>query len=144
MARSVLVVEDDDDVRNYAVNSLRELGYTVFEAIDGTSALTILEHEPTIDLLFTDLGLPGGIDGRALAERARTTRSSLKIVITTAYAASALIDDGRLDAGVDLLSKPFTFARSRRGSAKCLTAIVVTNRQPPSWSSRMRRYCECW
>jgi signal transduction histidine kinase/DNA-binding response OmpR family regulator len=107
---SVLVVEDDDDVRNYAVNSLRELGYTVFEAIDGTSALTILEHEPTIDLLFTDLGLPGGIDGRALAERARTTRSSLKIVITTAYAASALIHDGRLDAGVDLLSKPFTFA----------------------------------
>jgi signal transduction histidine kinase/CheY-like chemotaxis protein len=107
---SILVVEDDGDVRDYAVNSLRELGYRVFEAIDAASALQILEREPSIGLLFTDLGLPGGIDGRILAERAKTLRPSLRIVITTAYAASALIHDGRLDPGVDLLSKPFTFA----------------------------------
>lgn len=107
---SILLVEDDGDVRNYAGNSLRELGYHVLEAIDATSALQILEHETGIRLLFTDLGLPGGIDGRMLAERARKIRPSLKVVITTAYAASALIHDGRLDPGVDLLSKPFTFA----------------------------------
>jgi DNA-binding response OmpR family regulator len=60
--------------------------------------------------LFTDLGLPGGLDGKALAERARQRDPSLKVLITTAYAAVALIHDGRLDAGVDLLSKPFSFA----------------------------------
>lgn len=106
---SILVVEDDGDVRNYAGNSLRELGYHVFEAIDAAAALQILERETDICLLFTDLGLPGGVDGRMLAERARKIRPSLKVVITTAYAASALIHDGRLDPGVDLLSKPFTF-----------------------------------
>ena len=107
---SILVVEDDDDVRNYTGGSLRELGYRVFEAIDAAAALQILDREPDIRLLFTDLGLPGGVDGRTLAERARALRPSLKVVITTAYAASALIHDGRLDPGVDLVSKPFTFA----------------------------------
>lgn len=89
---------------------LRELGYTVFEAEDAASALPILEREPNIRLLFTDLGLPGGVDGRALVERAKNIRPSLKVLITTAYAASALVHDGRLDPGVDLLSKPFSFA----------------------------------
>jgi PAS domain S-box-containing protein len=105
---TILVVEDDGDVRNYAGNSLRELGYQVFEAIDATSALQILEREANIRLLFTDLGLPGGVDGRTLAERAEKIRPSIRVVITTAYAASALIHDGRLDPGVDLLPKPFT------------------------------------
>jgi len=107
---SILVVEDDDDVRTYAGSNLRELGYQVFEAIDAASALQILEREADIRLLFTNLGLPGGVDGRALAERARKKSPSLKVIITTAYAASALIHDGRLDPGIDLLSKPFTFA----------------------------------
>jgi signal transduction histidine kinase/CheY-like chemotaxis protein len=109
-SETVLVVEDDGDVRTYASSSLRELGYRVFEADDAMAALQILERETDIRLLFTDLGLPGGIDGRILAERARRLRPSLKVVITTAYAASALIHDGRLDPGVDLLSKPFTFS----------------------------------
>jgi signal transduction histidine kinase/CheY-like chemotaxis protein len=109
-SESILVVEDDDDVRNYTAGSLRELGYEIFEAADGRSALEILEREPSIQLLFTDLGLPGGINGRALAERARMSRPSLQVVITTAYAASALIHDGRLDPGVDLLNKPFTLS----------------------------------
>jgi signal transduction histidine kinase/CheY-like chemotaxis protein len=105
---AILVVEDDDDVRNYTVNSLRELGYIVFEAPDALSALEIINREPNICLLFTDLGLPRGINGRVLAERARETRSSLRVLITTAYAGSALIHDGRLDFGVELLMKPFT------------------------------------
>ncbi|MBS0524054.1 MAG: response regulator, partial [Proteobacteria bacterium] len=105
----VLVVEDDDDVRDYTAGSLRDLGYAVFEAGDAASALEIVAREPTIRLLFTDLGLPGGLDGRGLSEQALKLRPGLKVLITTAYAASALIHDGRLDAGIDLLVKPFTF-----------------------------------
>jgi signal transduction histidine kinase/CheY-like chemotaxis protein len=107
---AILVVEDDRDVRNYTVSSLRELGYEVFEAQDASSALEIIEREPGIALLFTDLGLPGGTDGKLLADRARAIRARLKVLITTAYAGSALIHQGRLDAGVELLSKPFPFA----------------------------------
>lgn len=106
----VLVVEDDEDVRRYAVNSLRELGYVVFEAIDAASALEIVERETGIHLLFTDLGLPGSMDGKALADRVRAVRPHLKILITTAYAGSVLIREGRLDPEVELLSKPFTLA----------------------------------
>lgn len=106
---TVLVVEDDEDVRAYTVGSLRELGYAVFEAVDAASALEIVEREAGIHLLFTDLGLPGKMDGRTLAERARAVRPSLQVLITTAYAGSVLIHEGRLDPGVELLSKPFTF-----------------------------------
>jgi CheY-like chemotaxis protein len=106
---TILVVEDDEDVRNYTVSSLRELGYVVFEAIDAPSAFAIIEREPAIQLLFTDLGLPGEMDGRTLAERARTIRRSLIVLITTAYAGNVLIHEGRLDPGVELLSKPFSF-----------------------------------
>lgn len=107
---TILVVEDDADVRDYTVSSLRELGYAVFEAIDAASALAILERESGIQLLFTDLGLPGGMDGKTLAERVRALRGSLKILITTAYAGSILVHEGRLEPGIELLNKPFTFA----------------------------------
>jgi signal transduction histidine kinase/CheY-like chemotaxis protein len=105
---TILVVEDEDDVRSHTVASLRELGYRVFEANDAASALEILGREPDISLLFTDLGLPGGMDGRVLANRARTSRASLRILITTAYAASTLVHEGRLDTEIELLSKPFS------------------------------------
>jgi signal transduction histidine kinase/DNA-binding response OmpR family regulator len=107
---TILVVEDDVDVRNYAVNSLRELGYAVTEAADAIAGLAIIQREPGFQLLLTDLGLPGGMDGRALAERAREIRPALKVLIMTAYAAGALVHDGRLDPGIELLSKPFTLA----------------------------------
>jgi signal transduction histidine kinase/CheY-like chemotaxis protein len=110
LGETILVVEDEDDVRNYTVSGLRELGYQVFEAINADSALEILGRERDICLLFTDLGLPGGMDGRALAARARTIRPSLRILITTAYAASTLVHEGRLDAEVELLSKPFSYS----------------------------------
>jgi signal transduction histidine kinase/DNA-binding response OmpR family regulator len=105
---TLLVVEDDHDVRNYTVNSLRELGYTLFDAADGLSALEILKQNPSIQLLLTDLGLPGGMDGKALASHARQLRSDLKVLITTAYAWNALVQDGRLEHGVELLTKPFS------------------------------------
>jgi PAS domain S-box-containing protein len=107
---TILVVEDDEDVRSFTAGSLRNLGYVVLEASNGEAALQILGNEPSIRLLLTDLGLPGGLDGKALASRAQTIRQDLGVLITTAYAGSVLIHEGRLDPEVDLLSKPFTLS----------------------------------
>ncbi|HVV42980.1 MAG TPA: response regulator [Nitrobacter sp.] len=126
---TILVVEDDDNVRSYTVGSLRELGYAVLEANDATSALEILGRESRIDLLFTDLGLPGGIDGRVLTEHARDLRPALKILVTTAYAGAALIHDGRLDPGVELLNKPFSFTAL---AARVRKILDRDNRQEPA------------
>jgi len=105
---TVLVVEDDDDVRTYSVESLRELGYRVVEAYDGLSALRLLERQPRVDLLFTDVVLPGGMTGAQVAAQARALRPSLKVLFTTGYARNAIIHHGRLDKGVHLISKPFS------------------------------------
>ncbi|KRQ93397.1 hypothetical protein CQ10_07385 [Bradyrhizobium valentinum] len=107
---TILVVEDEDDVRNYTVSSLRELGYLVHEAADAVTALSILQREPGIALLFTDLGLPGEMDGKSLGDQAQSIHPSLRVLITTAYAAGALVHEGRLDRGVELLNKPFSFS----------------------------------
>lgn len=131
---TILVVEDDEDVRRYTVSSLRELGYVVHEAGDARSALAIVEKEAGIQLLFTDLGLPGDMDGKALAQRAQAMRRSLKVLITTAYAGGALIHEGRLDPGVELLNKPFAYAvlaarirelLDRRGESQAGGSVLV-------------------
>ncbi|HKV14345.1 MAG TPA: ATP-binding protein, partial [Reyranella sp.] len=82
----ILVVEDDEDVRRYAVGTLIDLGYRVLAAGDGIEALGLIEREPGLHLLLTDLGLPGGLDGRGLRERARRIRPDLGVLIMTAYA----------------------------------------------------------
>jgi PAS domain S-box-containing protein len=141
---TVLVVEDDDDVRSYTVDSLRNLGYRAFEAPDAAVALEILRREPAIRLLFTDLGLPGGTDGKALASQARLMRRDLPVLITTAYAGSALIHEGRLDRGVDLLSKPFTLSAlanhvrqilDRNAGARTATPPSCGSQMPPKSNS---------
>ncbi len=104
----VLVVEDNDDVRAYSVMSLTELGYEVLEARDGEAALAVLEAQPRIDLLFTDVVLPG-MSGRVLVDRAVAMRPDLRVLFTTGYSRNAIVHQGRLDAGVQLISKPFTF-----------------------------------
>ena len=106
---TILVVEDDPDVRTYTTEILRELGYRVLEAHEGDTALTVLATEPEIKLLFTDIGLPGPFNGRQLAEEARKRRADLKILFTTGYAQNAIIHHGRLDPGVQLIVKPFSF-----------------------------------
>ena len=106
--RSILVVEDEDDVRAYTVALLTDLGYGVLDAADASAALEILDQHPEIELLFTDVGLPGGINGRELADAARARRPDLRILFTTGYARDAIVHQGRLDAGVDLVAKPFT------------------------------------
>jgi PAS domain S-box-containing protein len=106
---NILVVEDDDDVRIYTVESLRELGYRVLEAHDGASALRLLERQETpVKLLLTDVVMPG-MSGRELADEARARHPELKVLFTTGYARNAIVHGGRLDPGVELLPKPFTF-----------------------------------
>ncbi len=106
---TVLVVEDDEDVRRYAVSMLQELGYSVIEAGDGAAALRQLEVHPEIRFLFSDVGLPGDYNGRELAEEAVRRRPYLKVLFTTGYGLDGIIHEGRLDAGVQLITKPFTF-----------------------------------
>ena len=89
---------------------MRELGYRVIEAHDGPSALRLLERQPRVDLLFTDIVLPGGLTGAEVAMRARTLRPKLKVLFTTGYARNAIIHHGRLDKGVQLIVKPFSFS----------------------------------
>jgi CheY-like chemotaxis protein len=107
---TVLVVEDDDAVRSHSVDSLRELGYTVIEARDGPTAMDLLARHPGIHLLFTDVVLPGGLTGAQVAAQARALRPGLRVLFTTGYARDAIVHHGRLDSGVHLLTKPFTYA----------------------------------
>jgi len=107
--RHVLVVEDDEDVRVHAVSILRELGYAVLEAPDAAIALRVLDADPNVELLFTDVGLPGGLSGRQLADEARRRHPNLAVLYTTGYARNAIVHQGRLDPGVELIPKPFTF-----------------------------------
>jgi PAS domain S-box-containing protein len=104
----ILVVEDNDDVRAYSVSVLAEMGYSVLESQDPEVALSILRKPDRIDLLFTDVVLPGR-SGRELADLARQLRPGLKVLFTTGYSRNAIVHHGRLDAGVQLISKPFTF-----------------------------------
>jgi PAS domain S-box-containing protein len=104
----ILVVEDDEDVRAYSAGVLQALGYRVLTAADGAAALRLVEREPDLRLMFTDVGLPGGLNGRQVADAARQIRPSLKILFTTGYARNAIVHQGRLDPGVELLGKPFS------------------------------------
>ena len=105
---TILVVEDDDDVRMYSVETLRDLGYRVVEAHDGPSALRLLERQPHVELLFTDVVLPGGMTGAQVAAQARAARPDLRVLFTTGYARNAIVHQGRLDKGVQLITKPFS------------------------------------
>ena len=107
--RLILVVEDDEDVRAHGVAMLKELGYAVIEAADGAAALRALEANREVRLLFTDVGLPGRLNGRQLADEARRRNPTLEVLFTTGYARNAIVHHGRLDPGVDLITKPFTF-----------------------------------
>ena len=107
---SVLMVEDDDALRAMGAATLREAGHTVAEARDAASALALLDGGADPDLLFTDVRLGEGIDGRALAEEVKRRLSRVRVLFTTAYARNAVIHQGRLEPGVRLLTKPFSQA----------------------------------
>jgi CheY-like chemotaxis protein len=103
----ILIVEDDALVRENAVEQLRSLGYDVVAAGSGSEALAALEKGEAFDLLFTDVVMPGGMNGRELAERALALRPGLPVLYTSGYTENAIVHHGRLDRGVDLLAKPY-------------------------------------
>ncbi len=105
----ILVVEDHDDLRSYSVTVLRELGYDVLEANSGRRAMEVLQAAQDVDLLFTDVVLPDGLDGRRLADEIQRRRSGVKVLFTTGYTRNAIVHNGRLDPGVNLITKPFSF-----------------------------------
>lgn len=103
----VLVVDDEPLLRMLITDILDEHGYKAIEAWDGPSALKILETDARIDLLITDVGLPGGVNGRQVADAARRTRPSLKVLFITGYAENAVVGNGRLAPGMEIVAKPF-------------------------------------
>ena len=107
-SETVLVVEDSEGVLDFACSALEDLGYRVLVASDGPEAMRFLEIEPAIDLLFTDVVMPKGMSGRQLADLALKLRPELPVLFTTGYSRNAIVHQGRLDANVHLLGKPYT------------------------------------
>jgi PAS domain S-box-containing protein len=104
---TVLVVDDEDLLRVLVLEVLYDLGYASFQATDGASALKILRSNSRIDLLITDVGLPGGMNGRQLADAARLLRADLRVLFITGYAENAVINHGHLEPGMQIMIKPF-------------------------------------
>jgi PAS domain S-box-containing protein len=103
----VLVIDDDPTIRTLVAEALNDTGYSVIEAADGPAGLRILDSNTRIDLLITDVGLPGGINGRQVADAARGVRPGLKTLFITGYAENAVIGKRRLDPGMHVITKPF-------------------------------------
>ena len=104
---TVLVVDDEATVRMLVTEVLEDLGYTAIEAADGAAGLKVLQSTVAIDLLVTDVGLPGGMNGRQVADAGRAVRPGLKVLFITGYAENAAIGNGHLDSGMRVLTKPF-------------------------------------
>ena len=105
--QTVLVVDDEPTVRMLVSEVLEDLGYTAIEAADGAAGLNVLRSDVRVDLLVTDVGLPGGVNGRQLADAARVLRTGLKVLFITGYAENAVLSPGHLEPGMHVLIKPF-------------------------------------
>jgi CheY-like chemotaxis protein len=105
---TILVVEDDREVRDIAVALLKDLGYDVIEAADAADALAVIESGANLDLLFTDVVMPGPLRSPELARLARERRPGLAVLFNSGFTENAIVHGGRLDEGVELLSKPYT------------------------------------
>jgi PAS domain S-box-containing protein len=104
---TILVIDDEPIVRMLIVDVVEEAGYTPLEASDGPSGLEILNSGARIDLMITDVGLPGGMNGRQVADAARLSRPGLKVLFVTGYAENAAVGNGHLEGGMDVITKPF-------------------------------------
>jgi signal transduction histidine kinase/ActR/RegA family two-component response regulator len=139
---TIFVVEDDDMVREFLVTQLHSLGYKTVTAASGAAALAKVDNGVAFDLLFTDVIMPGGINGRQLADEVAKRLPSMKVLYTSGYTENAIIHHGRLDAGVLLLAKPYRKADLARmlrlalgtpGIVQCTapdSQAVATERRP--------------
>jgi CheY-like chemotaxis protein len=105
---TILIAEDDEEVRTTAVEMLTDLGYRVYKAKDAAAALNIIEKGHAIDLLFTDVVMPGALKSPELARRARERLPGIAVLFTSGYTENAIVHGGRLDDGVELLPKPYS------------------------------------
>lgn len=117
---TILLVEDDHLVRNHVANMLHILGYNVLIAANGHQAVDVIRQAGHIDLLFTDIIMPEGMNGRELADIAGDLRPGLKVLFTSGYTDNAIVHHGRLDRGVSLLSKPYRRAELAKKYVRCL------------------------
>ena len=124
-SETILVVEDDEDVRETAVGLLSELGYKVLKARDAQSALHVIESGIPIDLLFTDVVMPGPLRSPDLARKARERLPHIAVLFTSGYTENAIVHHGRLDPGVELLSKPY----SREALARKVRHVLANEAQ---------------
>ncbi|MCQ8783406.1 response regulator [Aurantimonas sp. CSK15Z-1] len=134
-AETILAVEDDPEVRLTVVEMLKDLGYDVLAADSAESALAVIDGGAAIDLLFTDVVMPGDLRSTELAERARAALPGLAVLFTSGYAEDVIVHDGRLDAGVELLSKPYTEAALATKLRQVLARAASANAaaaEPPS------------
>ena len=107
---TILVIEDDDVIRQVLAEVLEDAGYRVIAAEDGPAGLRLLQAQGRIDLLVTDVGLPGGLNGRQVADAARVSRADLKVLFITGYAENAVVGNGHLERGMEVVTKPFEIA----------------------------------
>ena len=117
---TVLLVEDDPLVRSFVTTQLKSLGYTTLAAASAAEALSLIDREATVDLLFTDVIMAGGMNGRQLADEALKRRPSLKVLFTSGYTESAIVHHGRLDPGILLLAKPY-----RKSDLACMIRAAI-------------------
>ena len=120
---TVLIIDDEPSVRMLVTEVLEGLGYAAIEAADGVSGLRVLQSDVRIDLLITDVGLPGGINGRQMAEVARQSRPKLRVLFITGYAENAAIGHGHLEPGMHVLTKPFSI-EALAGRVKSIIAAA--------------------
>ncbi|ANY85344.1 histidine kinase (plasmid) [Microvirga ossetica] len=131
-SETILVVEDDDDVRETAVALLSDLGYRVLKARDAASALTVIESGIEIDLLFTDVVMPGPLRSPELARKAKARLPNIAVLFTSGYTENAIVHGGRLDPGVELLPKPYT----REDLARKIRHVLANQQQRNQAASR--------
>ena len=129
---TILVVEDDDDVRSTVVELLSELGYRVLRARDATSGLAIVESGVPIDLLFTDVVMPGPMQSREMAQRAQERHPGMAVLFTSGYTENSIVHGGRLDEKVELLSKPYARDELAHRIRSCLDSACAERFSTPA------------
>lgn len=139
---TILVVEDDDAVRETAAELLRELGYQVLLARDGQSGVAIVESGIPFDLLFTDVVMPGPVKSTALAQIVQTTRPGTAVLYNSGYTENSIVHDGKLDTGVNFLGKPYTREQLSRKVRQVLDEKRSQPAPPPAKAIKKVLLCE--
>ncbi|TCM54982.1 PAS domain S-box-containing protein [Rhizobium sp. PP-F2F-G48] len=129
----ILVVEDDDEVRNTVVEMLSDLGYGVLKATNAQNALSVVESGIAIDLLFTDVVMPGPLKSVEMARKAKERLPDIAVLFTSGYTENSIVHGGRLDAGVELLSKPYT----REALARKIRHVIANQKQRSAMNMRV-------